>query len=262
MVQRACGRTSRRSSIRRYCRGIAIGWPMLLVTRDRRLSSPGCGSGRARPACGISGQPDRLNNRDYAPIAEITGRLPWASEVFNGQAPDVPNMIMLQHAATPAQKQRWLEPLLDGRIRSAFGMTEPDVASADATNIATSLRRDGGDWVVNGRQVVHHRRRPSRLRLRHRHGGVASRGIAHRPAFCVIVPMDAPGLKVVRELASSAGRTASRPSPSLSFATCGCRSKTCWAKRARASLPRKCGWGRRGCITACGPSGPARCWSS
>ena len=90
-------------------------------------------------------QPDRLNNRDYAPIAEITGRLPWASEVFNGQAPDVPNMIMLQHAVTPAQKKRWLEPLLDGRIRSAFGMTEPDVASADATNIATSLRHDGGE---------------------------------------------------------------------------------------------------------------------
>ena len=145
-------------------------------------------------------QPDRLNNRDYAPIAEITGRLPWASEVFNGQAPDVPNMIMLQHAATPAQKKRWLEPLLDGRIRSAFGMTEPDVASADATNIATSLRRDGGDWVVNGRKwyitggahpdcafvIVMGVSRPE-----------ASRTGRHS---CVIVPMDTPGLRIVREL--------------------------------------------------------------
>ncbi|TAJ89319.1 acyl-CoA dehydrogenase family protein [Reyranella sp.] len=145
-------------------------------------------------------QPDRLSNRDYAPIAEITGRLPWASEVFNGQAPDVPNMIMLQHAATPAQKQRWLEPLLEGRIRSAFGMTEPDVASSDATNIATSLRRDGGEWVVNGRKwyitggahpdcafvIVMGVSRPE-----------ASRTGRHS---CVIVPMETPGLKVVREL--------------------------------------------------------------
>ena len=98
------------------------------------------------------GLPDRMSNLDYAAIAEITGRLPWASEVFNCQAPDVPNMIMLQHAATPAQKKRWLEPLLEGRTRSAFGMTEPDVASSDATNIATTLRREGAEWVVNGRK--------------------------------------------------------------------------------------------------------------
>ena len=98
------------------------------------------------------GLPDRMSHRDYAPLAEIMGRLPWASEVFNCQAPDVPNMIMLQHAATAAQKQRWLEPLLEGRVRSAFGMTEPVVASSDAGNIATTLQRDGGDWVVNGRK--------------------------------------------------------------------------------------------------------------
>src|SRR6266852_7214014 len=94
----------------------------------------------------------RLSNLEYAPLAEIMGRLPWASEVFNCQAPDVPNMIMLQAAATPEQKKRWLEPLLEGRVRSAFGMTEPDVASSDATNIATTLRREGDDWVVNGRK--------------------------------------------------------------------------------------------------------------
>jgi len=98
------------------------------------------------------GLADRMRNRDYAPLAEIMGRLPWASEVFNCQAPDVPNMIMLQHGATQAQKERWLEPLLEGRVRSAFGMTEPDVASSDAGNIATTLQRDGGDWVVNGRK--------------------------------------------------------------------------------------------------------------
>jgi acyl-CoA dehydrogenase len=146
------------------------------------------------------GLPDRLSNRDYAPVAEITGRLPWAAEVFNCQAPDIPNMIMLQHAASPAQKRRWLDPLLEGRTRSAFGMTEPDVASSDATNIATTLRRDGGDWVVNGRKwyitggahpdcafvIVMGVSRPEAPRTG-RHS-------------CVIVPMPSPGLTVVREL--------------------------------------------------------------
>lgn len=146
------------------------------------------------------GLPDRLGNRAYAPIAEITGRLPWAAEVFNCQAPDVPNMIMLQHAATAAQKERWLQPLLDGRIRSAFGMTEPDVASSDATNIATTLRRDGDEWVVNGRKwyitgaahpacafvIVVGVSRPEAARTG-RHS-------------CVIVPMPAKGLLIVREL--------------------------------------------------------------
>jgi len=144
--------------------------------------------------------PDRLSNRAFAPLAEIMGRLPWAPEVFNCQAPDVPNMIMLQHAATPEQKERWLKPLLEGKVRSAFGMTEPDVASSDATNIATSLRRHGGDWVIDGRKwyitgaahpacafvIVVGVSKPD-----------AARTSRHS---CVIVPMDAPGLRVVREL--------------------------------------------------------------
>jgi acyl-CoA dehydrogenase len=146
------------------------------------------------------GLPDRLSNRAYAPIAEITGRLPWASEVFNCQAPDVPNMIMLQEVASPAQKERWLQPLLDGRIRSAFGMTEPEVASSDATNIATTLRREGDQWVVDGRKwyitgaahpdcafvIVMGVSRPEAPRTG-RHS-------------CLIVPMDAKGLRIVREL--------------------------------------------------------------
>lgn len=146
------------------------------------------------------GLADRMSNHAYAPLAEIMGRLPWASEVFNCQAPDVPNMIMLQHTATSEQKRQWLEPLLDGRVRSAFGMTEPDTASSDATNIATTLRRDGGEWVVNGRKW-------------YITGGAhpdcafvivvgVSRPEAPRTArhSCVIVPMPARGLRVVREL--------------------------------------------------------------
>ena len=80
------------------------------------------------------------------------GRLFWAPEVFNCQAPDVPNMIALQNCATPEQKARWLQPLLEAKTRSAFGMTEPDVASSDATNIATRMVRDGDDYVINGRK--------------------------------------------------------------------------------------------------------------
>src|ERR1700689_5536379 len=89
----------------------------------------------------------RMSNLDYAPCAEIMGRLPWSSEVFNCSAPDTGNMELLHLAANPAQKQRWLTPLLEGRIRSSFAMTEPEVASSDAANIRTAITRDGGDWV-------------------------------------------------------------------------------------------------------------------
>src|SRR6201993_1184756 len=94
----------------------------------------------------------RLSNLDYAPSAEIMGRLFWAPEVFNCQAPDVPNMIALQNCANDEQKRRWLHPLLEGQTRSAFGMTEPDVASSDATNIATTIVRDGNDYIIRGRK--------------------------------------------------------------------------------------------------------------
>jgi acyl-CoA dehydrogenase len=144
--------------------------------------------------------PDRLSNAQFAPLAEIMGRLPWAPEVFNCQAPDVPNMIMLQHAATEAQKAKWLAPLLDGRIRSAFGMTEPDVASSDATNIATTLRRDGGDWVIDGRKwYITGAAHPDCAFVIV--VGVSRPGAARTGRHsCVIVPMDSPGLRIVREL--------------------------------------------------------------
>jgi len=142
--------------------------------------------------------PSALPNLDFAPLAENMGRLPWASEVFNCHAPDVPNMIMLEHAATADQRRRFLDPLLDGRVRSCFAMTEPAVASSDARNISASIRADGDSWVVDGRKwyitgaahpdcafaIVVGVSRPD-----------APRDGRHS---CVIVPMNAPGVRVVR----------------------------------------------------------------
>ena len=142
----------------------------------------------------------RLSNLEYAPLAEIMGRLFWAPEVFNCQAPDVPNMIALQNCATSEQKARWLQPLLEARTRSAFGMTEPDVASSDATNIATRMVRDGDDYVINGRKWfitgAAHPRCSFLIVM-----GVTDSGADRTGRHsCIIVPMETPGVRLVRRL--------------------------------------------------------------
>jgi acyl-CoA dehydrogenase len=142
----------------------------------------------------------RLSNLEYAPLAEIMGRLFWASEAFNCQAPDVPNMIALQNCATPDQKQRWLRPLLEAQTRSAFGMTEPDVASSDATNIATTIARDGDDYVINGRKWFITGAAHSRCSFLIVLGVTNSDADRTSRHSCVIVPMDAPGVRLVRRL--------------------------------------------------------------
>jgi len=143
-----------------------------------------------------------LSNRDYAPLAEIMGRIPWSAEVFNCSAPDTGNMELLHLAATPAQYQRWLAPLLAGEIRSCFSMSEPDVASSDATNIRTTIRRDGDHWVLNGRKwfttgALHPNCRFAVVM------GVSDEtpgADRHHSHSLLIVPMDAPGLQIVRDL--------------------------------------------------------------
>ena len=142
----------------------------------------------------------RLSNLDYAPLAEIMRRLPWASEAFNCQPPDVPNMIALQNCANDEQKRRWLHPLLNAETRSAFGMTEPDVASSDASNIATTITRRGDDYIVTGRKWfitgAAHPQCSFLIVL-----GVTD---AHAPRTqrhsCVVVPMNAEGVRLVRPL--------------------------------------------------------------
>ena len=144
----------------------------------------------------------RLTNLEYAPLAEIMGRLPWASEVFNCSAPDTGNMEMLHLFATPEQRERWLKPLMQGEIRSVISITEPDTASSDPTNLQTTIRREGGEYVINGRKwfntgVLHPRAKFLIVM------GVSNSdpdSDAHRRHSFVIVPIDAPGFKVVRNV--------------------------------------------------------------
>ena len=159
----------------------------------------------------------RLSNLDYAPSAEIMGRLFWASEVFNCQAPDVPNMIALQNCANAEQKQRWLRPLLEAQTRSAFGMTEPDVASSDATNIATSIVRDGGDYIINGRKWFITGAAHPRCSFLIVLGVTDSDAERTRRHSCVIVPMDAPGVRLVRSLRWMGCEDHTAPIGELSF---------------------------------------------
>lgn len=147
--------------------------------------------------------PDRehgagLTNLEYAPLAEIMGRSFIAPEVFNCSAPDTGNMELLSLFGTDEQKERWLEPLLEGEIRSAFSMTEPQVASSDATNIATRIERDGDDYVINGRKWWTSGAMSPRCKLLIVMGVTDPEATRHRRQSMILLPNDAPGVNIQR----------------------------------------------------------------
>ena len=141
-----------------------------------------------------------LSNQDYAPLAEIMGAVPWSPEVFNCSAPDTGNMETIARYGTAEHKERWLKPLLAGEIRSAFAMTEPAVASSDATNIEADIRREGDDYVINGRKWWTSGAGDPRCAIFIFMGKTDKSAPRHSQQSMVLVPRDTPGITILRPL--------------------------------------------------------------
>lgn len=141
-----------------------------------------------------------LTNLEYAPLAEIMGRVYWSAEVFNCSAPDTGNMEVLERYGSDEQKEKWLKPLLNGEIRSCFAMTEPDVASSDATNIRASIQKEGDEYVLNGRKWWSTSAGDARCKLAIFMGKTDESAAKHLQQSMILVPMDAEGVRVERNL--------------------------------------------------------------
>ena len=148
----------------------------------------------------VSGLSPGLTNLEYAPLAEIMGRFTQSSEVFNCSAPDTGNMEVLAKYGTPAQQEQWLKPLMNGEIRSAFLMTEPDVASSDATNIETHIKREGDEYVINGRKWWSSGAMNPNCKVFIVMGKTDYNAARHAQQSMIIVPRDTPGVEIVRPL--------------------------------------------------------------
>ena len=141
-----------------------------------------------------------LTNVEYAPLAEITGKVWWAPEVFNCSAPDTGNMEVLYDFGTQEQKEEWLAPLLDGTIRSCFAMTEPDVASSDATNISSSIVSDGDNYIINGRKWWTSNAINPRAKICIFMGVTNPENAPHQRQSQILVPMDTEGISIIRPM--------------------------------------------------------------
>ena len=203
-----------------------------------------------------------LTNLEYAPLAEEMGHIGWASEVFNCSAPDTGNMEVFMRYGTKEQKRKWLQPLMDGEIRSAFLMTEPAVASSDATNIETRIERDGDHYVINGRKWWSSGVGDPRCKIAILMGKTDPNAPRHQQQSQILVPLDTPRHHGREDAAGvRLRRRAARPRPGAARERPRARRATSCSARAGASRSRRAASVRAASITACAPSArPKRRW--